>query len=102
MTSRQPQTTGAGGACYAPPCPYCRAPLVAGSPRCEQCGRDPSARRRPCPKCARVTPSVEPVCWNCGTAFKSDMRWKVPLIIALFLLSFVLTVLLALVRVLLG
>jgi len=49
-----------------------------------------------------VTPSAETACWQCGAAFKSDMRWKVPLIIALFLLSFVLTVLLALVRVLLG
>jgi hypothetical protein len=49
-----------------------------------------------------VTPTVERACRNCGAAFKSDMRWKVPLIIFLFLLSLVLGVGLALVRVLLG
>jgi hypothetical protein len=37
---------------------------------------------------------------NCGTVFKSDMRWKVPLIIVLFLLGLALSVGLALVRVL--
>jgi hypothetical protein len=48
-----------------------------------------------------VTPTAERACWNCGAAFKNDMRWKVPLIVALFLLSFVLSVALALVKVLL-
>jgi hypothetical protein len=49
-----------------------------------------------------VTPTAERACLSCGAAFKSDMRWKVPLIIALFLLSFVLSVVLALVKLLLG
>ena len=49
-----------------------------------------------------MTPTAERACWNCGSVFKSDMRWKVPLIVALFLLSFVLSVVLALVKVLLG
>jgi hypothetical protein len=48
-----------------------------------------------------LTPTAERACWNCGAAFKSDMRWKVPLIVVLFLLSFVLSVVLALVKVLL-
>ncbi|MFL6229794.1 MAG: hypothetical protein ACJ741_13565 [Pyrinomonadaceae bacterium] len=39
---------------------------------------------------------------SCGVVFKSDMRWKVPLIVALFLLSFVLSVVLAFVKVLLS
>lgn len=85
----------------APPCPYCGAPLAAGTWLCAQCGRDANAPRRPCPKCGRVTPSAERACWSCGAVFKSDMRWKVPLIVALFLLSFVLSVGLALVKVLL-
>jgi uncharacterized integral membrane protein len=49
-----------------------------------------------------VTPTAERICWNCGEVFKSDMRWKVPLIVALFLLSFVIGVVLALVRVFLS
>jgi hypothetical protein len=49
-----------------------------------------------------VTPTAERICWNCGEVFKSDMRWKVPLIVAIFLLSFILSIALALVRVLLG
>ncbi len=49
-----------------------------------------------------MTPTAERACWNCGAAFKSDMRWKVPLIIFLFLLSCVLSVAVALVRALLG
>ena len=49
-----------------------------------------------------MTPTAEAACWNCGAAFKSDMRWKVPHIVALFLLSFVLSVAVALVKVLLG
>jgi hypothetical protein len=49
-----------------------------------------------------VSPTVGRACWNCGAVFKSDMRWKVPLIVALFLLSIALSVGLALVRVLLG
>ena len=80
-----------------PPCPYCRAQLDSGPYICGRCGRDPSAPRRPCRRCGRVTPTAEGACWNCGAAFKSDMRWKVPLIVSLFLLSFVLSVLVALV-----
>jgi hypothetical protein len=49
-----------------------------------------------------VTPTAERACLSCGSVFKSDMRWKVPLIIAIFLLSFLLSVALALVKVLLG
>ncbi len=83
------------------PCPYCRAPLQPGHLYCGQCGRDPSAPRRPCLKCGRVTPSAEPACMSCGAIYKSDMRWKIPLIVALFLFSFVLSVAAALVTVLL-
>jgi predicted nucleic acid-binding Zn ribbon protein len=85
------------------PCPYCGAHLAAaGNWLCARCGRDANAPRRPCQKCGRVTPTAEPACMGCGEVFKSDMRWKVPLIVALFLLSFVLSVALALVKVFLG
>ena len=101
MTPHPLQTMMKGPGPEPPPCPYCRAPLSSVSYICGRCGRDPSAPRRPCPKCGRVTPTAERACWNCGAVFKSDMRWKVPLIVALFLLSFVLSVALALVKVLL-
>ena len=101
MTPHPLQTTMKGGAEQPLPlCPYCREPLYSGHSCCGRCGRDPSAPRRPCPKCGRVTPTAERACWNCGAAFKSDMRWKVPLIVALFLLSFVLSVAVALVKLL--
>lgn len=75
-------------------CPFCSAP--AAGKFCGSCGRDTNAPRRPCVKCRRMIPSHERACWNCGATFKSDMRWKVPLIVFLFLLAFVVSVLLAL------
>ena len=42
--------------------------------------------------------SSERVCPNCGAAFRSDMSWKIPLIVLLFVLAFVISILLALVR----
>ena len=34
----------------------------------------------------------EPVCWNCGAKFKSEMAWKIPLIILIFVLAITLSV----------
>jgi hypothetical protein len=45
-----------------------------------------------------MAPSGERVCRYCGAAFRSDLRWKIPLIVLLFLLAFVISVLLALLR----
>jgi hypothetical protein len=45
-----------------------------------------------------MVPSSEPACPKCGAAFRSDLRWKIPLIVLLFLLAFVISVLLALVK----
>jgi hypothetical protein len=45
-----------------------------------------------------MVPSSERACRNCGAVFRSDLRWKVPLIVFLFLLAFVISVLLALVK----
>jgi predicted amidophosphoribosyltransferase len=77
-------------------CPFCGASAAAQF--CGYCGRDTTAPRRPCAKCRRMVPSSERACWNCGERFKSDMRWKIPLIIFLFLLAFVISILLALVK----
>ena len=75
-------------------CPFCGA--RADAQVCGSCGRDTTAPRRPCVKCRRMVPSSERSCWNCGAVFKSDMRWKIPLIVFLFLLAFVGSILFAL------
>ena len=77
-------------------CPFCGSPAAAQF--CGSCGRDTTAPRRPCGQCRRMVPTSERACWNCGAAFKSDMRWKIPLIVLLFLLAFVISILLAFVR----
>lgn len=71
------------------PCPFCRMPATMRF--CETCGRDTTAPRRPCPRCGYMVPSNEPTCWNCGTQFRSEMWWKIPLIILLFLIAIVLS-----------
>lgn len=45
-----------------------------------------------------MVPSSERVCPNCGAAFRSDLNWKIPLIVLLFVLAFVISILLAMVR----
>lgn len=72
-------------------CPFCGNGLAgaAGSPAsCPSCGRNPRVPRKPCPHCQGWTPSAEPACCRCGERFKSELRWKVPLIIGIFLLAF--------------
>ncbi len=75
-------------------CPFCGAP--AAERFCGACGRDTTAPRRPCARCKRMVPSSERVCWSCGAGFTSDMWWKIPLIVFLFLLAFLVSIVLAL------
>lgn len=99
MSLQQGRQPSGGHTAAHPPgrvCPFCAAPAAARF--CGSCGRDTTAARRPCVKCRRMVPSGERGCWNCGAAFRSDLRWKIPLIIFLFVLAFVVSVLLALVR----
>jgi hypothetical protein len=78
------------------PCAFCGTP--AASPRCSTCQRDPRAPRRVCKNCHKQTPTAEPRCMHCQVAAGSDMSWKVPLIIVMFVLAFVLAVALQSVR----
>ncbi len=64
------------------PCPFCNDP--AGGQPCATCGRDPTAPRRPCPYCREMTPQAEPACSHCGKVIRSEMRWKIPVIILMF------------------
>ncbi len=100
MSFAQGQTPTGGHTSAQPPgrvCPFCGAPADAAK-FCGSCGRATTAPRRPCGQCRRMVPTGERACWNCGAVFKSDMRWKIPLIIFLFILAFIISILLALVR----
>lgn len=72
-------------------CPFC-GDLTGDAARCGGCGRNKRAARRICPGCSKQTPSSEPTCCHCKRAFGSDMAWKVPLIIAIFIAAIVLSV----------
>jgi hypothetical protein len=45
-----------------------------------------------------MAPTAEPACRNCGAKFKSDMAWKIPLIILLFAVAIVLGIIFATAR----
>ncbi len=82
------------GAAPARRCPFCEA----GAPgaQCPSCGRNTTAPRRPCKTCGRMTPAAEAACWNCGAVVRSELRWKVPVIVLLFVAACILSVLLRL------
>ena len=87
-----PPPGGPGG--YGPGsvvCPFCGG--TTNMQLCVWCGRDTTAPRRPCNRCQRMVPTYEPVCWNCGSKFKSDLNWKIPVIILIFVLAIVLSIL---------
>jgi hypothetical protein len=77
-------------AAHAFPCPFCGQPAV--SPRCGTCQRDPKAARRICGHCQKQTPTAEKQCMHCRGAAGSEMSWKVPLIVLMFIAAFVLAV----------
>jgi hypothetical protein len=39
-----------------------------------------------------MSPSEEPDCCRCGERRKNELRWKVPLVIALFVLAFAIAI----------
>lgn len=75
-------------------CPFCDTPST--SQTCPSCGRDTTARRRRCAGCGRFSPTTEATCLNCGAPFRSELRWKIPLIILLFVVAIVISILLRL------
>lgn len=48
--------------------------------------------QRVCTACRNLTPATEPACSQCGAPFRSDLRWKVPLIVLLFALALAISV----------
>lgn len=66
-------------------CPYCATPELARI--CVSCLRDTTAPRRSCQSCSGMIPASEPRCFRCGTTVSSELIWKVPLIITLFVIA---------------
>jgi len=73
-------------------CPFCGADT--NTDYCSSCKRDTRAPRRICSECGKMSPVAEEVCCHCGMEVKSDLSWKIPLIILMFVLAFVITFLL--------
>jgi hypothetical protein len=85
-----------GAAPIATLCPYCGA--MAASALCGTCRRDPRGSRRICGRCQRQTPIAEKVCMHCKTPAGSEMSWKVPLIIVMFVAAIALAIALQSIR----
>jgi hypothetical protein len=71
-------------------CPYCG--VAAPGQVCANCRRDTTARRRICSKCGRITPSAEPACMSCGKHYTSDLAWKIPVIIVMFIVVVIISI----------
>jgi predicted amidophosphoribosyltransferase len=72
-------------------CPFCDTAITEGV-RCPGCGRDPTLTRRVCPRCQKMTPQIESTCSHCGAALGSELSWKIPLIVGLFIAAFALSI----------
>lgn len=77
-------------------CPFCDASSAVEGQPCARCGRSPRLPRRPCHLCQGWTPVAEKACCRCGAKQGSDLRWKVPLIIAIFVVAILVSTLLQL------
>lgn len=77
-------------------CPFCGTQTT--QPRCETCQRDPSAPRRVCAHCQKQTPTAEKACMHCRGAAGSELAWKVPLIVILFVVAFAVAIALQTIR----
>ena len=77
-------------------CPFCGAEVPGAA--CPACQRDPTAPRRVCSNCSKMTPSAEPPCMHCGTERGSELSWKIPVIVAIFVVALALAVALQAVR----
>jgi predicted amidophosphoribosyltransferase len=78
------------------PCPFCGTP--SPGQRCPGCQRDVTGARRPCKRCGKMTPSAESTCCHCHAAMGSELSWKIPVIILLFVAAFVVSILIHMAR----
>ena len=72
------------------PCPFCGATVDGAA--CPSCKRDPTAPRRVCASCQKMTPTAERACVHCQIVPTSELVWKVPVIIALFVGALIISI----------
>lgn len=77
-------------------CPFCGAETVERL--CSACGRDTKGPRKACSKCGKFMPSDDRSCCHCGASQVSELAWKVPVIIGLFVVATIVSVVLAMVE----
>lgn len=65
-------------------CPFCSEP--APERICGDCKRDTTMPRHPCKICRMIVPNSETHCWHCGAPVRSELRWKLPVIILVFVI----------------
>jgi predicted amidophosphoribosyltransferase len=71
-------------------CPFCGTETT--QPRCQTCGRDPGAARRVCHQCKRQTPITEVPCMHCKVGPTSELGWKVPVIVLMFVIAIAISI----------
>ncbi len=66
-------------------CPFCDGKVHHLS--CTNCGRNTRVTRRRCGGCQRFNPSSEITCIHCGGRFRSEYRWKIPVMVVVILIG---------------
>jgi uncharacterized paraquat-inducible protein A len=75
-------------------CPFCDQPLSTPGGTCDSCRRPSSAPRRKCQKCAPGwIPKTESACPRCHAPFRSDLHWRIPVVILLLVAGTLLSIL---------
>ncbi|MFT4703696.1 MAG: putative amidophosphoribosyltransferase [Bradymonadia bacterium] len=75
-------------------CPFCSGEIAGVN--CVSCGTDITAPRTVCKGCGTLKLSSSKSCEQCGTLHRSEMTWKIPLIIGMFIIVIIINVALAL------
>ncbi len=71
-------------------CPFCDTETPGTF--CPACGRDRTTARLVCRTCGRMTPKAEADCSHCGVRQVNELTRKIPLIIAIFVVTIGLSV----------
>jgi hypothetical protein len=69
-------------------CPFCSnsSPSLV----CSFCGRDTTVPRKICRGCGKMVPMEDANCWNCGSHFRNELAWKIPVAILIGIISLLL------------
>lgn len=71
-------------------CPFCEQTTMQVV--CSHCNRNITSSRNICKNCKKMTPANEPSCSHCGRVNSSELTWKIPLIIGIFIAATILSI----------